>query len=86
MRLNICTKWSKCGKEDYALTGLYPPPRIYVGTKRWGLTIALGRAGKTQWFNPIGRRWTRKWFWFTLVPPHSWNFENGKLRQMKDPW
>ena len=90
-KINICTKWSQCGKEDYDLTGLYPPPRLYLTSqngrhRRWGLIVALWRSGKTQWFNPIMRRWTRCWFWFSFIPPDTWTIDNGKLRPMKHPW
>lgn len=90
MRMTICTKWSECGKEDYDLTGLHPPPRLYITPKdrrrRWGLIVALWPSGRVQWFNPIMRRYTRTCFWFTLIPPHSWRIDNGKLRPMKHPW
>lgn len=82
MHLHVCTKWT-C--DDYQLTDIAPPPRLYLNPSDlqtgWGAIIALAWSGRTQFYNPLRRRWTRTWFWFTLCPPRG-----KQLAPMKRPW
>lgn len=81
MKIHVCTKWTDKDCAEYN-----PAPRLYINRDGWSAVIALWPSGRTQFYNPIRRRWTRTWFWFTLIPPKSWKITNGKLRPMKRPW
>lgn len=90
MPVHVCTRFT-C--DDYSLIKgavfdgkpIKPVNRLYLNPKDlqsgWGLVVAIGPNGRTQFYNPIRRRWTRTWWWFTLVPPRRM-----KLNPMKRPW